>query len=121
MTWSFSLICRGEDLEKILLSNYALDHREIFAQKSSSNLSESKSPIHQYPFQLTLFWKVPPLTFMFPLQFVQSTFRNVFSDEFLFSKEGLPDEFSSDELLVVCCRLYSASPFGFTSVSRACL
>ena len=40
MTWS-SLICRGENLEKILLSNYALDHREIFSRKCSSNLSES--------------------------------------------------------------------------------
>ncbi|KAK8460008.1 hypothetical protein SEVIR_2G253400v4 [Setaria viridis] len=35
---------RGEKLEKILLSNYALDHREIFARKCSSNLSESNLP-----------------------------------------------------------------------------
>jgi len=41
MTWSSSLICRGENLEKILLSNYALDHRKIFSRKCSSNLSES--------------------------------------------------------------------------------
>ena len=40
MTWS-SLICRGENLENILLANYALDHREIFSRKCSSNLSES--------------------------------------------------------------------------------
>ena len=44
MTWSSSLICRGENLEKILLSNYALDHREIFSRKCSSNLSESNLP-----------------------------------------------------------------------------
>ncbi|PUZ71164.1 hypothetical protein GQ55_2G292500 [Panicum hallii var. hallii] len=36
---------RGENLEKILLSNYALDHRKIFSQKCSSNLSEI-CPVH---------------------------------------------------------------------------
>nr|CAB3453702.1 unnamed protein product [Digitaria exilis] len=36
---------RGENLEKILLSNYVLDHREIFERKCSSNLSEI-CPVH---------------------------------------------------------------------------
>ncbi|KAJ1290087.1 hypothetical protein BS78_02G215700 [Paspalum vaginatum] len=36
---------RGEKLETILLYNYALDHRKIFAQKCTSNLSEI-CPVH---------------------------------------------------------------------------
>nr|TKW12192.1 hypothetical protein SEVIR_5G021266v2 [Setaria viridis] len=35
----------GRTWKKILLSNYALDHREIFARKCSSNLSEI-CPVH---------------------------------------------------------------------------
>ncbi|CAN6224813.1 unnamed protein product [Urochloa humidicola] len=36
---------QGENLEKILLSNYVLDHRTIFERKRSSNLSEI-CPVH---------------------------------------------------------------------------
>ncbi|CAN6204776.1 unnamed protein product [Urochloa humidicola] len=36
---------QGENLEKILLSNYVLDHRKIFERKCSSNLSEI-CPVH---------------------------------------------------------------------------
>ncbi|CAL5081929.1 unnamed protein product [Urochloa decumbens] len=36
---------QGENLEKILISNYALDHRKIFERKCSSNLSEI-CPVH---------------------------------------------------------------------------
>ncbi|CAN6196322.1 unnamed protein product [Urochloa humidicola] len=36
---------QGENLEKILLSNYILDHRTIFERKRSSNLSEI-CPVH---------------------------------------------------------------------------
>ena len=87
MTWSSSLICRGENLEKILLSNYALDHRKIFSRKCSSNLSESNLPSIKYPSRLTLLCKLLPLTLLFPLQFVQSIFHNVVSDEFLFFRK----------------------------------
>ena len=114
MTWS-SLICRGENLEKILLSNYALDHREIFSRKCSSNLSESNLRSINILVDQLYYARCYHLQccFLCSLSSPYSTTWFQMSLHFFFWKKGVPDEFPFDELLVICCCLSSAFPLGF--------
>lgn len=78
------LICRKENLDKLLLSNQSLDPRELFAQKCSFNLSDGNLQLISVInlFRLLLLLNLSSLACS--LQFFQFTYHNVASDKFPF-------------------------------------